>query len=64
MEFASAVPVKTKVVALVIKSLFEDPESLLVESARAVGAEGGVKSGPLFSSTTIVIAELAVELEP
>jgi hypothetical protein len=46
MELASAVPVITKDVFLVIKSLLDDPVSLLEASTRLEGAEGGVVSAP------------------
>ena len=44
MELASAVPVITKDVFFVIKSLLEDPVSLLEASTRLEGAEGAVVS--------------------
>jgi hypothetical protein len=46
MELASAVPVITKDVFFVIKSLLDDPVSLLEASTRLEGAEGGVVSAP------------------
>ena len=46
MELASAVPVTTKDVFFVIKSLLDDPVSLLEASTRLEGAEGGVVSAP------------------
>jgi hypothetical protein len=41
---ASAVPVITKEVSLVTKSLLEDPVSLLEARARVVGADGALVS--------------------
>ena len=58
VELASAVPVITRDVFLVIKSLLEDPVSLLDARARVVGAVGAVLSGS--AATTKVATDVPV----
>jgi len=59
MELASAVPVTTKDVFFVIKSLLDDPVSLLEASTRLEGAEGGVVSAP----TGVTVNEAAEDAD-
>ena len=58
VELASAVPVITRDVFLVIKSLLEDPVSLLDARARVVGAVGAVVSG--VAKIAVVRSEVPV----
>ena len=58
VELASAVPVITRDVFLVIKSLLEDPVSLLDARARVVGAAGAVVSG--VAKIAVVRSEVPV----
>ena len=58
VELASAVPVITRDVFLVIRSLLDDPVSLFEARARVVGAVGAVLSGS--AATTKVATDVPV----